>query len=247
MQKSPTVLQPRGVPIPPTPPTRPAPPSGATSVTAAPSAPAPVVFTLDMLRARGRELSNQLNSAQGRRDGLARELRRADDAAKVGMQARMDVLDKRLSQLESDIATNGQLIVQAAGDNAAMDQTTTQTLVSTPFGLMPPGNVTAISVVFTIFVLFPISVAAARLLWKRGNRPVASNAQRESDLRMERVEQAVDTIAVEIERISEGQRFVTQLMSKQQASALPAAQAEPLRVPLNETVMNVGARKNVVG
>ena len=34
-----------------------------------------------------------------------------------------------------------------------------------------------------------------------------------SDQRLERVEQAVESIAIEIERISEGQRFVTKLMS----------------------------------
>jgi len=35
-----------------------------------------------------------------------------------------------------------------------------------------------------------------------------------SDARLERVEQAVEAIAIEIERVSEGQRFVTKLLSE---------------------------------
>ena len=44
--------------------------------------------------------------------------------------------------------------------------------------------------------------------------------QRADDPRMERLEQAVDSIAVEVERISESQRFISKLMderSKEQA------------------------------
>ncbi|HEY3257252.1 MAG TPA: hypothetical protein VGJ64_00215 [Gemmatimonadaceae bacterium] len=44
--------------------------------------------------------------------------------------------------------------------------------------------------------------------------------------RLERIEQAVDAIAVEVERISEGQRFTTKLLSEgRAANALPAGSA----------------------
>jgi hypothetical protein len=44
--------------------------------------------------------------------------------------------------------------------------------------------------------------------------------------RLERIEQAVDAIAVEIERISEGQRFTTKLLSETRGGgALPAGQS----------------------
>jgi len=46
--------------------------------------------------------------------------------------------------------------------------------------------------------------------------------------RLERIEQAVDAIAVEVERISEGQRFTTKLLSEtRNVGALPAGQASP--------------------
>lgn len=46
--------------------------------------------------------------------------------------------------------------------------------------------------------------------------------------RLERIEQAVDAIAVEIERISEGQRFTTKLLSETRGGhSLPAASGQP--------------------
>jgi hypothetical protein len=46
--------------------------------------------------------------------------------------------------------------------------------------------------------------------------------------RLERMEQAIDSIAIEVERISEGQRFTTKLLSErnnQGASNVPTRQA----------------------
>jgi len=40
--------------------------------------------------------------------------------------------------------------------------------------------------------------------------------------RLERMEHAIDAIAVEVERISEGQRFTTKLLSEKDSHALPA-------------------------
>ena len=41
--------------------------------------------------------------------------------------------------------------------------------------------------------------------------------------RLERIETAVDSIALEVERISEAQRFSARLQSEQQAPRLPSA------------------------
>ena len=46
----------------------------------------------------------------------------------------------------------------------------------------------------------------------------------------------MDAIAIEIERVSEGQRFVTRLLSERGGAILGAGQqaAEPVRVPLGD-------------
>ena len=59
-------------------------------------------------------------------------------------------------------------------------------------------------------VLYPLARALARRI-EEGRRPSLSG---EADARMERLEQAVDAMAVEIERISEGQRYATKLLTE---------------------------------
>jgi|SRR6185436_2624955 len=52
-----------------------------------------------------------------------------------------------------------------------------------------------------------------------------------ADARLSRLEQAVDAIAVEVERISEGQRFTTKLLSEQARQKNNAAHELPSHTP----------------
>jgi hypothetical protein len=71
----------------------------------------------------------------------------------------------------------------------------------------------------------PLVIVYARRLWLRDSKPTRST---ESERRLERMEQAIDAIAVEVERISEGQRFVTGLLAERgrERAAIPAASAD---------------------
>lgn len=66
--------------------------------------------------------------------------------------------------------------------------------------------------VTTIF--FPMARAYARRMDREGTTPAVS---RDLTARLERMEQAIDSIAVEVERISEGQRFTTKLLADRSA------------------------------
>ena len=94
----------------------------------------------------------------------------------------------------------------------------------------------------TILVFFPIALAVARLIWRRGRAPTLPPGWAEAAQRLERLEQAMDTIAIEMERVSEGQRFTTKILTQRAAEngaapadpgikAIGAGPAEP--VPLN--------------
>jgi hypothetical protein len=61
-----------------------------------------------------------------------------------------------------------------------------------------------------IAIGLPLARAFARRMDKRAVAPLADNDTR---LRLERIEHAVDAIAIEVERISEGQRFTSKLLS----------------------------------
>lgn len=73
-----------------------------------------------------------------------------------------------------------------------------------------------IAVVAIIFgtmacVLFPLARAWARRIEGRGKGP--SPLPPEVGERLERIERAVESVAIEVERISEGQRFVTRVLA----------------------------------
>ena len=73
--------------------------------------------------------------------------------------------------------------------------------------------------IIAIVVGFPLARAHAKRM-ERGFDPKALP----NDLteRLTRMEQAIDSMAVEIERISEGQRFTTKLLSERAPDSLPA-------------------------
>jgi hypothetical protein len=195
----------------------------------APAGPATVTFTdasgktqmlpipmtrsaISDLRAQREELSDQLISAASRRRNLASQLASAPSGpARTGLEQRIIVLDQRLAQLESDIAATGKQISAAPLGVGELGN---------PFrGNDIPDNVVAVTGAFTFFVLFPIAIAFARRIWKRGSSAFPhTQLPANLDQRMERLEQGVEAIAIEIERVTEGQRFVTRLLSESQPS-----------------------------
>ena len=173
---------------------------------------------LAAIRARRSELSSQLISASNRREELAQQLRAATSPAdRAGIEQRIAVLDQRIVQLESDIASTGRLVTGAPA--GILVSSREQDLV----GGFGSGEVLAFAIVMTIFVLAPLAVGAARMMWKRAAAgPVRHVIPPETAGRLERIEQAVEAIAVEVERVSEGQRFVTRLMSEAKLAPAPA-------------------------
>lgn len=77
-----------------------------------------------------------------------------------------------------------------------------------------------------IILGIPLVIVHARKIWKRDSASVATSSP-STDHRLERIEQAIDAMAVEVERIAEGQRFVTKLLSDRSAerAGIPAGQS----------------------
>lgn len=209
----------------------PTPPQAAVQIQAGPGNPAMTIgipttrAELAAIRARRSELSSQLISASNRREELSAQLRTATSPAdRAGIEQRIAVLDQRIVQLESDIASTGRLLTGAPA--GVLVSSREQEL----FGGFASGEVLAFAIVLTIFVLAPLAVGAARMMWKRAAaNPVRHMVPPETAGRLERIEQAVEAIAVEVERVSEGQRFVTRLMSE--AKIAPAGEGSHERVP----------------
>lgn len=76
---------------------------------------------------------------------------------------------------------------------------------------------------FAMITLIAIGVPYVRGMVKRWEREDAgTKIPSDVTARLERMEAGIDAIAVEIERISEGQRFTTKLLSERESHALPA-------------------------
>ncbi len=69
----------------------------------------------------------------------------------------------------------------------------------------------------------PIAKAYARRMDREPRQPTLPP---DMTARLERMEQAIDSIAIEVERISEGQRFTTKLLSERNTAA-PAGLSKP--------------------
>ena len=74
---------------------------------------------------------------------------------------------------------------------------------------------------------FVVIGLGARILWRIGSRVKTTTQSNriESDDRLHRLETAVDTIAIEVERISEAQRFMVGLLGE-------SSQARRAQLPL---------------
>ena len=167
---------------------------------------------LNELYTRRQELNNELASATSRRRTVAGEMAAtADPAAHTGLQQRLAILDQRIIQLETDIAAADRQITAAAP--AVFEESRFQRQATGDD--FAEGFAAGAA---TLFAAMTILLVFVRRRWKRRAKagPVTTGAD---SPRLQRVEQAVDAIAVEVERISEGQRFVTKLLSESAAAS----------------------------
>lgn len=184
-------------------------PTATTVTAAAPAAPAGATASeiYQGLRAQRRELVNQIESLEDARSEQVSRLREGtvSDADRAGIDARLTVMDQQLAAKQLALGeAEAQLAVAASVPGATIEPT------------RPPERINAndvaemSAVIFTILAI-PIVLAWARRIWRKSS--VTINLPAELTERLTSLERSIDTVAVEVERIGEGQRFVTQLMA----------------------------------
>jgi DNA repair exonuclease SbcCD ATPase subunit len=210
-------------------------PSAPAAPTLAPSqvtiAGAPLAGAADIyqgFRAQRRELGRQLDDLQGTRENLSERLvsipiTSATD--RKGIEQRMTAIDARIEALDKQIAeADAQVARTAAIPGATIEP-------PQPPRSGPPDEVFVLAGLFIVVVMLPLTIAYARRIWRRGAQAV-SNIPKELSERLMRVEQTVEASAIEIERIGEGQRFMTRLFTEgASAHALPSSVGEVPRIP----------------
>lgn len=84
-----------------------------------------------------------------------------------------------------------------------------------------PGEVLIVAVVFGTLgtVFYPLLKAMGQRI--AGGTQASGISLRGVEDRLDRIERSVEAIALEVERVSEGQRFVTKLLAEKAPSQLP--------------------------
>jgi hypothetical protein len=194
-------------------------------------------------------------AVQGAREGAADAGRAAADAQRIAAEldrARQEVGRLQVQEGGGNVSItrdgNNVVIRTADGKTITIDQSVVPpqaieglvaSLSPPPMPPMLPGDggppESVIRLTSTVFICLTVMVmfwTLARALGRRADRKAAQGGGLAPDvaLRLERIEQAVDAMAVEMERVSEAQRYSVRLLTErlpeswQQLAAAPAAQ-----------------------
>jgi hypothetical protein len=153
------------------------------------------------------------NAARDLREEIRNNIQRELNAARARSSAQAE--GRAVPATPAPPALPGQITIRRPDGN---------TVISVPPGfrdnIIPPQMVD-ISIAFfmtvaAIIIGLPLARAFARRMDRRGATAPMSN---EIASQLTHLNQAVDAIALEVERISEGQRFTTRLLSEQREAA----------------------------
>jgi hypothetical protein len=182
-------------------------------------------------RAQRRVLNDQLNDLQSSRAQVANQLEDLDasDVQRPALEARLKEIDGRISNVDQQLAANSTQLAQAAAIPGAVVERPPPMEIRNG----PPDEAWVLGGMLIVFVMLPIAIAIARRIWRR-SAAVVTSLPREVSERLGRLEQAVEATALEVERIGEGQRFLTRLFTEGEgARVLGTGGQQPERAPVN--------------
>jgi hypothetical protein len=186
--------------------------------------------SLEELFARLGGLSQQMVALRAQRDVLGRQLRNMPASGlRVDLEAQNTQLKSQLTQVEMQYeATRAQI----GSRLSVAPGMVTATGINVPPSYIPrrgpdPDMIVGMTFALSICIGLPLAIAYARRIWKGTSKSTPAKPD-ESTSRLERLEHAVDAIAIEIERVAEGQRFVTKVLADRPVISAPA---QPRVVP----------------
>ena len=195
----------------------------ATPIAAARGAPSASAI-YEGLRAQRKELTNQLDDLQSTRREITGQLEdiAAGSPDRKPLEARITDIDSRITSADHLLAANATDIAKAAAIPGAV----VERPPDIPHG--PPPEAYVLGGMFMVIVFLPLSIAWARRIWRR-SAAVVTSFPREIGDRLVRMEQALEATSVEVERIGEGQRFLTRLFTEGEGTrAIGGGAAQPI-------------------
>lgn len=170
---------------------------------------APREAALGILRA-------EADGARARVDALTQQLATAEGPVRAVLMRQVELEQSRLANLQRQLdraitgqASSGAQVPQGGNPGAGLSENEL-------------GAIFFVSAALAV-VLFPVARAVGRWIDRRGTQAPRSP---EADQRLERIEQAIEAVAIEVERVSEGQRYNTKLMAEMRGLPAPNPLAE---------------------
>jgi hypothetical protein len=177
------------------------------------------------LRVKREVLGDQMSRLLNRRNAVAERLNNPNvgPAEKAALEQHIRELNGRIVDMEKQLHAADAEVAAAAGvPGAAVPE-------SRDANSGPPVEMLVTGTVFAGIALLFVAFAYARRLWK-GTTKMVAQLPAAFEARLARFEQSLDAVAIEIERVSEGQRFLTKVLTEQNPRAIGAGPAQPVEV-----------------
>jgi hypothetical protein len=174
----------------------------------------------------------QQSAQEAARDAAANAREAAANAREAAATARQDAALARLGDLQVERSGDGTRIITLPGANGepmrivigpdgAVISNSQAGIPGVPVAppaprrkQLPEGLVDMMMVIFGFVAVVSIGTPLAKAFAKRWERKGEREQQVHLAQRLEAIEQAIETVAVEVERISEGQRFTSKLLAE---------------------------------
>ena len=177
----------------------------------------PMSAELAQLRARAAELRLTASDLEVRKNQLG------DRRTRLGADVDPTPIDKQLADVEHQLTSTHILLEGTARQIQELEGA--RDLARAGVTVQPPGTRELEAAMErdrmlgfgTMIVLLPLVLAFSRRLWHRGGP--RQSVDIEESPRLQRMEQAIESIALEVERIGEAQRFTTRLLADRQPDA----------------------------
>ena len=191
----------------------------------------------EQLRARSRELRLRVSDLQAREQQLreSRYQTPVPERATIDRQWLNVRHDLTAATIELEGVNEQIAEIRAQRDQAAREQAQRAATLAPPRSLEPPaveakGLANAATAMVILFIAPFLIVLAYRLATRNAPRdPIGL----ESSPRFQRMEQTIDSIAMEVESIAEAQRFTTRILAERHPESTPRSQAS---VPRPDTI-----------
>lgn len=195
------------------------------------------------LTAKRSELERQLEQLTDRRQELYSQRQRMGRLEGQGLDNRIALIDEQTTQIEREILQLNSAIAQGTASVTASDPALAQTLQPSSRDMTREirSSVedavaeTLLGGAAAFLAMYVVWRGFRRWVWKKKPAPAAMPAVPDHSPRLEQLQQSMDVIALEVERISEAQRYLAKVMTERGA-ALGAGDAQGVPVKSKEAI-----------